>query len=860
MGSQVVKGREGPQGATMSRYAQAEMLRQREKTNAMLMGLGPVPQATSATFLAKANFGMSRNNNKTRLEPPAVGRLRAKIASRGLHGMHDFVRLLRIMDDNGDGVLTKDELQFGLEDLGVRMNSVEVQEVFAFFDRDHDGAISQAEFLRGLRGPLCKSRKNAIEVAFASLDKTRDGCVTLEELELVYDASRHPAVEAGKQSAAQALRDFLRQWDHLEDETEVNDEEFMQYHKNLSAMVERDEEFIALVYALWRIPISNEIDAKTKYESSVSENSTGMANSQVCIGSQQFVQKQIPQQGIYETEATRAQRHPDAPRPGKPTVPQWIRFDGITLCYSLYYKEITRAHAGLFDPKTRTFDTKEERSFRIRTFVLRYFLEDDTITVSENTSGEGRPLQFLGRRKSPVLLKDMLVGSKIELKGLMMHIVDADKKARDYMKQTYPDIRMLPALSVPEDPPCKEELRQQNFAQDSPVRRRISTPEISSSSKTSRKFIENDGKVMQFAVEWNDPGVGGGRRTFKLLYYLSDDTMELREVNERNSGRQRQALLNLNRQALPNPMNDDCAPYRPEDLYVGAVINAFGRAMRIINCDMYAKRFLESCGLPSELSPSEQKDAQIQHRTSLQGCPPFTIPLGLYSDAVDQKLNQILEAVRATTEQRTRFGTRFDQIRMLRAYLKRFAVPSDKDESTWLLDREGFTLAMAGFSCFGSDCEFLYERLQAVQGSDITAQTIISAVYGDDHREAPVMVSATPVPLLSTGSISSEDELIVHTGNLTSRVQSLIQSIRNKMEVSTQFGELHQQKRALQRLLQNACVGAGHDITRNQFRGAMAQVNCWEQDANAIFDAYDHQQTGKLSCALLVENIFHQAL
>lgn len=53
-----------------------------------------------------------------------VERVRAKIASRGgLNGIRTLGRILRTMDDNGNGKLDRYELEWGLRDYGVEVDS-----------------------------------------------------------------------------------------------------------------------------------------------------------------------------------------------------------------------------------------------------------------------------------------------------------------------------------------------------------------------------------------------------------------------------------------------------------------------------------------------------------------------------------------------------------------------------------------------------------------------------------------------------------------------------------------------------------------------------------------------------------------
>jgi hypothetical protein len=62
-------------------------------------------------------------------------------------------------------------------------------------------------------------------------------------------------------------------------------------------------------------------------------------------------------------------------------------------------------------------------------------------------------------------------------------------------------------------------------------------------------------------------------RRFGLKFFVSDNTLQVNEVNARNSGRGRESLFHLRRQQLTNPHkrapNGDPAPYVAADMMVG---------------------------------------------------------------------------------------------------------------------------------------------------------------------------------------------------------------------------------------------------------------------------------------------------
>lgn len=71
------------------------------------------------------------------------------------------------------------------------------------------------------------------------------------------------------------------------------------------------------------------------------------------------------------------------------------------------------------------------------------------------------------------------------------------------------------------------------------------------SSDTLKQFLEYDRKVLRFFCLWDDSAsLFGDRRELILHYFLSDDTIEVKEVIPHNSGRDAMSLF-LQRRKLP---------------------------------------------------------------------------------------------------------------------------------------------------------------------------------------------------------------------------------------------------------------------------------------------------------------------
>ncbi|XP_024601660.1 calcyphosin isoform X2 [Neophocaena asiaeorientalis asiaeorientalis] len=163
-------------------------------------------------------------------------KLRAQCLSRGASGIQSLARFFRRMDRDRSRSLDAAELQRGLAELGLVLDTAEAQGVCRRWDRDGSGTLDLEEFLRALRPPMSQVREAVITAAFAKLDRSGDGVVTVDDLRGVYSGRAHPRVRSGE-------------WT----EEEVTLAEFQDYYSGVSASVDTDEEFVAMMTSAWRL-------------------------------------------------------------------------------------------------------------------------------------------------------------------------------------------------------------------------------------------------------------------------------------------------------------------------------------------------------------------------------------------------------------------------------------------------------------------------------------------------------------------------------------------------------------------------------------------------------------------------------
>jgi hypothetical protein len=135
-------------------------------------------------------------------------------------------------------------------------------------------------------------------------------------------------------------------------------------------------------------------------------------------------------------------------------------------------------------------------------------------------------------------------------------------------------------------------------------------------------FLKYDRKVLRFVCVWDDrESLYGDVLQFKLHYFVSDDSIEVLAVQGQNSGREGASRL-VKRCAVPkNVFDEGAGKYKWTDLFVGAVINIYTRALVVVDADESTRVFYEEQGLP--LGPP-QAVAEDEPAPLSRKLPPYT--------------------------------------------------------------------------------------------------------------------------------------------------------------------------------------------------------------------------------------------
>ncbi len=199
--------------------------------------------------------------------------------------------------------------------------------------------------------------------------------------------------------------------------------------------------------------------------------------------------------------------------------PDWVKLDKQVLRFYGYFKE-------------SIVESNVEYA-RIRRLIICYYLVDDTIDIAEEKElNSGIPQgPFLKRGKIKlddgnfIKFRDLIVGTDITVYGKFITLVDCDQYTREFFDKQ--GISQPSPIEYPKDSFHNNSLKKFVPKKDNQMKDYLEHKLGGGKVVSQKQFLENDRKVLKFFAKFE---------TLKYIihYFLSDDTVEIREVHYHN--------------------------------------------------------------------------------------------------------------------------------------------------------------------------------------------------------------------------------------------------------------------------------------------------------------------------------------
>mmetsp|Transcript_24164 Transcript_24164/g.53577 ORF Transcript_24164/g.53577 Transcript_24164/m.53577 type:complete len:743 (+) Transcript_24164:127-2355(+) len=332
--------------------------------------------------------------------------------------------------------------------------------------------------------------------------------------------------------------------------------------------------------------------------------------------------------------------------------PAWDALERHVLRFYGYFKE-TVVEANL-------------ENWRVRNVVIQYHLEDDTCQIGERKQENSGIVQgqFLRRHRFPgptggyLSWQDLAVGSDLQLYGRTLRIIDCDGWTREFYDkqgQSQPE-----AEDGEMDAFMASSMKKHETSHGIPRTAERHYNEVARGgghiNKGMQQFLTHDGQVCRFYAVMDDLSVPQfERRPFEILFFLSDDTVEVREKYPLNCGRDNFPIF-FRRAPMPRTrqVRGPLVPERGKDEYVGltdfsvgAVHELMGNQFYIYDADEFTRNHFKQ-ELRRELGP--MRDVRLADRTVPRPkTPPYT-GYGSWDDSMASVLHLVPQQPRKDTQ------------------------------------------------------------------------------------------------------------------------------------------------------------------------------------------------------------------
>lgn len=361
-------------------------------------------------------------------------------------------------------------------------------------------------------------------------------------------------------------------------------------------------------------------------------------------------------------------------------VPAWDALDRHVLRFQGYFKE-------------SVVETNLE-NYRVRKVEIFFYLEDDTQCITEpKQDNSGIPQGTLIRRhKFPATggdgylkVEDLRIGMDLSIYGKTIRVTNCDNFTREYYMH----------LGIEQEEPHTEEVDPFMATRAGLTHETVCRPPRTYEkvyrecmlggghiNADMQQFLEKDRKVLRFHAVLDDLNTPQfERRPFTILFFLADDTVEMRELYPLNCGRDnfpiffRRGKMPRGKVELRGPMSQAMTKdeyVHGHEMYVGQTLTLQSNQFFIYDADEFTRQYFHNeLGMPLDT----KVDVQLPERAVPRAATPPYTGYGSWDDSMSSVINLIPK------QPQKDFKKLFRHEGKVLRFTARFADPKPEDQS-----------------------------------------------------------------------------------------------------------------------------------------------------------------------------------
>lgn len=184
-----------------------------------------------------------------------VARVYPLLRDAGMHVVRNLRRMCAAADGGSTGVLPVRVFEGLLSWVAIRLRGAELRQLLTLFQTDSQSEYVDYRRFFALMSPrMPEVRDSVVRDAYTKLQGLGvAGFVEAQQLQRHWNPQCHPGVHCGSVSEAEALNDFLKQWEVTSADGTISFDEFSEYYRDVSIAVESDEVFVEIVRCGWQL-------------------------------------------------------------------------------------------------------------------------------------------------------------------------------------------------------------------------------------------------------------------------------------------------------------------------------------------------------------------------------------------------------------------------------------------------------------------------------------------------------------------------------------------------------------------------------------------------------------------------------